>query len=304
MLGEFEKRYEEKHPQVDVQWLDMGSQDVYDRIRTEKDNPQADIWWGAPSTIFIKAEKEGLLERYIPTWDSLVVNGFKSPHGFWFGMFQTPEVIAYNTHLLTKNDVPKDWDELLDAEWKGKILIRYPLASGTMRVIYCAMILKEMQRTGNIEDGFQWLRRLDANTKTYTADPTQMYLKLAREEGALTVWNLTDILFQAKENGYPFDYVFPVSGTPVLTEGIAIVKGTKHAHLAKDFYEFVTSKENLILQANRFHRIPTRKDVPKSELPAWMNVEIKMMPIDWALLAEKEKEWMQYWDENVKGKSR
>ena len=29
MLSEFEKRYESLHPDVDVQWLDMGSQDVY-----------------------------------------------------------------------------------------------------------------------------------------------------------------------------------------------------------------------------------------------------------------------------------
>ena len=61
MLEEFAQKFEAANPGVDVQWLDMGSQEAYDRIRTEMANPQADVWWGAPSTIFMRAEKEGLL---------------------------------------------------------------------------------------------------------------------------------------------------------------------------------------------------------------------------------------------------
>ena len=45
MLADFQKLYEEAHPGQEVHWLDMGSQDAYDRIRTERANPQADIWW-------------------------------------------------------------------------------------------------------------------------------------------------------------------------------------------------------------------------------------------------------------------
>ena len=60
LLTEFEKRFEAQNPNIDVRWLDMGSQDALDRVRSEKANPQADIWWGAPSTMFSQAEKEGL----------------------------------------------------------------------------------------------------------------------------------------------------------------------------------------------------------------------------------------------------
>jgi iron(III) transport system substrate-binding protein len=64
MLTEFEKSFEAANPDTDIQWLDMGSQEVYDRVRTEKANPLADIWWGAPATMFMRAEKEGFLEKY------------------------------------------------------------------------------------------------------------------------------------------------------------------------------------------------------------------------------------------------
>ena len=32
MLSEFEKQFEAAHPNIDVQWLDMGSQEVFDRV--------------------------------------------------------------------------------------------------------------------------------------------------------------------------------------------------------------------------------------------------------------------------------
>src|SRR5512143_2538917 len=42
LLGLFERQFEAAHPDVDVRWLDMGSQEVLDRLRAEKANPQAD----------------------------------------------------------------------------------------------------------------------------------------------------------------------------------------------------------------------------------------------------------------------
>ena len=303
MLTAFEQEYEHLHPDVDVQWLDMGSQDAYDRIRTERENPQADIWWGAPSTTFAKAEKDSLLEKYIPTWDGAVKPEMKSQFGFWYGTFLTPEVIMYNNHVLGDSTAPHDWDDLLDKKWKDKIIIRYPIASGTMRIIFSAMIEREAKKSGNMDAGFDWLLRLDANTKDYAADPTQMYLKIAREEGLVTLWDLPDVMLQTRVNGYPFGYVVPASGTPLIVDCIAIVRGTKHRDEAERFYEFVTSKQSLIQQAKEFGRIPARDDIPLSDLPSWIaGLNLKPMDVDWEQLQANEKQWIKRWDEDVKGK--
>jgi len=305
MLSAFEKQFEAKYPDVDVQWLDMGSQDAYDRIRTERENPQADIWWGAPLTTFAKAEAESLLERYTPSWDNAVSAEFKSANGFWYGTFATPEVIMYNNRLLSEADAPKDWDELLEPKWRNKIIIRNPIASGTMRIIFSSLIQREAARAGNVDAGFAWLRKLDANTKTYAADPTQLYLKIAREEGVVTVWNLPDVVLQAQTNGYPFGYVIPKSGTPLITDCIAIVRGTKNRKEAELFYELVTSKEAMIQQAIKFFRIPTRSDIPKNDMPDWIrSLAFAPMKIDWQAIEANEKAWMKRWDEEVKGKGK
>ena len=82
LLSDHEIRFEARYPRVDVKWLDMGSQDVLDRLRSEKNNPQADIWWGAPSDLFEQAGEEGLLLPYRPSWAETVV-----PRGSGFGGF-------------------------------------------------------------------------------------------------------------------------------------------------------------------------------------------------------------------------
>ena len=303
MLAEFEKAYEALHSDQDVQWLDMGSQDVIDRIRTERSNPQADVWWGAPSITFLRAERESLLVRYVPSWDTVVHRELRSPDQFWYGTFFTPEVIMYNSRVLKKEDAPSDWDDLLDPRWRGKIIVRSPLASGTMRIIYSALLMRETARRGSVEDGLAWLKRLDANTKTYAADPTQLYLKIAREEGLVTLWNLPDVIIQVERNKYPFAYKFPLSGTPLITDGIAIVRGAPHPDQARQFYEFVTSRESLTRQARAFGRIPARHDIPRDSLPDWIaNLSIVPMTLDWSTLAANEQAWMKRWDDEVKGR--
>lgn len=299
MLGAYEERFEAENPDVDVRWIDMGGQDAYDRIRTERQNPQASLWWGGASMAFERAAGEGLLEPYRPTWADAVPPIGKGSDEMWYGTYLTPEVITYNTRSLADEQPPQDWDELLEPEWDDRVLIRYPLASSTMRTIWGAMILRQP----SVEEGYIWLARLDRNVKTYTADPTQLYLKLAREEGDVTLWNMPDTYIQANTVGYPFDYVIPASGTPLLTDGIALVKGGPNMEAAQTFYEFVTSDSALVEQAHTFYRIPVRTDIAPERLPEWMTrVDIKPMDMEWERLAEEGAQWMQYWDEHIKGR--
>ena len=305
LLSEFEASFEREHPNLDVRWLDMGSQDALDRVRSEKENPQADIWWGAPSTLFQQAEKEGLLQPYHPTWAGEVSADARSVGDFWYGTYETPEVIAYNTAVLKPEEAPQDWDDLLDPKWRNKIILRDPLASGTMRTVFCAMILRNFQMTSSPEDGFQWLKKLDANTKDYVANLTLLSQKLARQEGLVTVWNMPDIELQRAQYNYPLAYVIPKSGTPVVTDGIALLSSAKHIDVAKEFYEYATSKQSIVLAAQKFYRIPCRKDIPSQELPKWIRqTPIRTMPVDWKMLEEKSSEWMKRWDSQIRNKGR
>lgn len=301
MLGYFEKAFEAKYPEIDVIWLDMGSQTVLDRIRTEKENPQADVWWGGPKELFEQGEKLGLLEKFTPGWADHVDADFKSPDDYWYAPFQTPECIMYNSKLLTPEEAPKDWDDLLSPKWNQKVIIRDPVQSGTMRTIFAAMIAKEIRRTGSLDSGYAWLKKLDQNTKSYAADPTQLYLKLARGEALVSLWNLTDVLLQSRQNKYPFGFTIPKSGTVSAIEGIGIVAKARHKEKAKLFYEFVTSRESLQEQAKTFFRLPTRKDVQVTT--DWMvEAQFRRLDIDEAGMVQNQRAWIDYWQTDIRAK--
>ncbi len=307
LLGSLEKGFEKAHPNIDVQWVDMGSQEVLDRIRAEKDNPQADVWFGAPAEAFDRATKEDLLEPYIPTWSNAVAIEGRDSGDRWYGTYLTPEVIAYNTDLVKREDAPKDWDEVLDPKWKGKVLIRDPIASGTMRAIFGAIIARSMTKTGSPEQGYEWLRKLDENTREYVLNPTILYQKLGRQEGVITLWDMPDIATLQQRFHIPVDYVIPSSGTPLLVDGIAIVKGTKHPKEAQMYYEFVTTLDAMKDAAVNHLRIPARTDIPQDQLPQWIrdaNAKIKPMAVDRKMMAEHLNEWMKYWDANIRNSRR
>src|SRR3989442_1341865 len=67
LLTLLERRLEELHPDVEVGWLDRGSEEVYDRLRPERPTPRGDVWCGAPATIFARGARDSLLESFRPT---------------------------------------------------------------------------------------------------------------------------------------------------------------------------------------------------------------------------------------------
>lgn len=299
----FEERFEAAHPGVDVQWVDMGSQEALDRIRSERANPQGDVWYGGPALFFSRAAGEGLLEPYRPDWAEKVIPEARGAGDLYYGVYLTPAVIAYNSEAVPRDEVPRDWDDILDSRWSQQVLIRDPIASGTMRTIFGMIMYRGIEATGDTAAGYDWLRRLDAQTKEYVLNPAILYQKLARQEGAITLWNLPDVL-RAKDKGFPLDYVLPASGTPILVDGIAVIKGAKQPELAAEFVDYVGSVEGQLVAARLAFRNLTRTDIPADSLPAWLvevNSQLKPMDLDWALLEERGREWIRYWDNYIRG---
>jgi len=305
LLDDFAQRFEKDHPGVKVHWLDMGAQDALDRVRSERANPQADLWWGAPAPLFMRAAQENLLEPYRPTWAAAVDSSYYDAQNRWYATWITPEVIMYNSQTLTRETAPQDWEDVLAEKWRGKIALRDPLASGTMRAIFFALISRQLQNSGSVHAGYDWLRQLEANTKTYAANPTLLYLALSRGEAQFTLWNHPDVLLQKHQYGYPFEYVVPKSGVPLVPEGIALVAGAKNLALAQIFYEYVTTPESYLYAAKKYWRIPSRGDLNFAEFsPETDPGNFPGMSLNWKLFADSSETWMKYWDANIRNQGK
>lgn len=305
LLTLVEKTYEAAHSDVDVRWLDMGSQDVYDRMRAEKANPSGDVWYGGPNLVFANGARDQLLEPFEPTWAAAIPPESRNPQKLYFGLYRTPVVIVYNSAAVPAEEAPKDWDDLLDPRWKKKILIRDPLASGTMRVVWGTILERSLASTGSVESGFDWLRRLDGQTKEYVFNPSILLEKIVRREGLITIWDLPDTLFEMRRG--PLAYEFPRSGTPVIDDAVGLVRGARHAVAAKAFIEWLGSVEAQRLAAERAFRLPARTDIPETELPEWARgVQKALVPaqLDWERIGREGPGWMSRWDREVRGKGK
>ena len=301
-----EKDFESRNPDIDLRWLDMGSQEILDRIRFEKVNPQADVWFGGPTTIFDNGAAESLLTAYRPAWADHVSSRGVGPGDLYWPVYETPAIIAFNSRAVCPDEAPRDWDDVLAPRWTNKILIRDPVASGTMRAIWGLIIQRASRFPGDTAPGMAWLRRLDAQTKAYTLNPSILDQKLARQEGLVTLWDLPDILI-SQNKGMPFGYNFPTSGTVVIDDAIGLVRGSRHPEAARRFIDYVGSQEAQLLAARKVFRLPARTDLPADSVPAWVG-EVKrtmvVADVDWKELAEKGSEWMGYWDQHVRGSGR
>jgi iron(III) transport system substrate-binding protein len=303
LLTLMEKEFEKAHPKIDVRWLDMGSQEVYDRVRSEAANPQADVWFGGPQTIFVRGAEEGFLAPYRPEWAEAVPAVSRGKGDLYFGTYRTAPVLVFNSKAVRPDEAPRDWDDLLDPKWRGKILIRDPLASGTLRTLFGMILARSVHETGSAGRGLAWLDRLDAQTKEYVPNPALLMEKLNRREGLITVWELTDMLWQEKR-GAPLGFRFPTSGTPVIDDSIGLVKGAKHPAEAKLFIDWVGGREAQELAAREAFRLPARTDLPAESLPAWAQQVLKdLVPaeVDWELISKNGQEWMSLWDRTVRG---
>lgn len=304
LLELLESEYEAENPNIDIRWLDMGSQEVYDRIRSEAVNPQADVWFGGPDTIFSRGAEEGLLAAYRPGWAESVPATSRHPGDLYFGLYEAVPVLVYNSEAVVAEEAPRGWDDLLDDRWADKLVIRDPLASGTMRTVFGMILARSVAETGSVDRGFEWLLRLDRQTREYAVNPALLFEKLNRQEGLVSIWELTDMLF-LQQRGAPLAYVFPSDGTPVIDDSIGLVKGSRREEAARRFIDWVGSRESLLLAAREAFRLPARNDIPTSELPPWAQEarnQIIRSQIDWELIGTHGAEWMKRWDREVRSR--
>ena len=269
-----------------------------ERVRAEKANPQSDVMYGAPSSVFLELKDEGLFDAFAPSWADRIDPLFKDAENYWFGTIQTPVVMFYNSELLTKEQAPEDWSDLAKVEYKNKLVFRNALSSSA-RATYSSL-LQQFEKKGELEKGWELMKAIDANTKQYYGSGSLMFQAVGRKEAAVSFMVLNSVIDNKIKNKMPLEVIDAKSGSPVITDGIALIHGAKHPYAAKAFIDFAGSAKIQALLANKFNRLPTHPDA-LADSPKWMaDISFKVMDVDWGALAKNQSQWMQKWDAEVK----
>lgn len=280
----------EKETGIKTEYINLKGE-LAERVRAEKDNPQADIMFGGASNLFMDLKDEDVFASFEPSWAKDIEPMFKDPEGFWYGTIKTPVVTFYNSEVWNAEDLPKDWKDLADSKYKDHLIFRNALSSSA-RVMYSALI---------VEEGWDFMQALDNNTKGYYDSGSLMMQAIGRKEASISFSTLNDIFDNKIKNNLPIEIINLESGFPVITDGIALINNAPHPEAGKQFIEFAGSAKIQSLLANEFNRMPTHPDAISAS-PEWMGkVEFNVMEVDWVELSEKQSEWMQKWDTEIKG---
>jgi iron(III) transport system substrate-binding protein len=272
LIGEFEKRF----PFIKVKLNRTGSEKLLTRILTEARAKKtfADVIQTVEFSMHI-FNRRGLLARYMPQANSLYPKDFKE-EGFWTTVYYNSYVTAYNTRLVSARALPKTYNDLLDAKWKGKLMME-----GTKAEWFAGML----QILGQ-EPGLNYMRALARQQPSPREGHELLAQLVAAGEGVFDINIPAASVERMKERGAPIDWTAlgPVPSTMV---GAGVAAQAPHPNAARIFLDFLLSREGQKLMQTP-GRMSARGDFTNEQ--AAMLKDLKIVPVH-PSLAEKLDEY-------------
>lgn len=120
------------------------SAEIHEKVRTEvaSGTVEGDIWDGIPPVAALAVD-EGLNQEFVsrlPEYTASYPDEWRDDpmraDGYVINVFDTPFAPMINTDLVTGNDTPTSWLDLLDPKWKGQLVIDSPTLQGTLYRLY------------------------------------------------------------------------------------------------------------------------------------------------------------------------
>lgn len=284
-----------KETGVNVEFINLKGE-LADRVRSEKDNPQADIMFGGDTSTYMQLKEEGLYEKTEPSWNNELDKSYKDSEGYWYGTIKTPVMIFYNTELLSADKAPKDWSDLTKDEYKDLIVTRDSLSSSMRSTV--SNLINYYSTTKSEDEAWKYLEDLNKNIKNYYNSGSVMYSAIGKGEAAISVAVLSDIIDNKEKNNMPLEVVDAESGSVVITDCVAALKNAPHPNAAAKFVDFVGSAKVQAMIANDFNRIPTLDSALKDS-PEWMSKEYKAMDVDWSVIGKNQSNWIEKWETDI-----
>ncbi|MEI3612795.1 ABC transporter substrate-binding protein [Pseudogracilibacillus sp. SO30301A] len=287
----------EKDTGIKVDFVRMSGGEILSRVRAEKDNPKASIWYGGPADSFVAAKDEELLHPYISPNSENIDDQLKDEDGYWTGIYNEVLGFILDDRFFDERgiDKPSTWKDLLNEEYNGQIAVANPGASGTAFLLLSGMV----QELGE-EEGLQYMEELDNNVKQYTKSGSAPAKSAGLGEAAIGITFIHNGLRHMEEGFDNISVVAPEDGTWSSTAAVGIIEGAPELDAAKEFVDWALTKEaQEIGQQFGSYQFPSNPDanIPEQAKP-YENVNILDYDLDWS--GENRAGLVEKWDSAIK----
>jgi ABC-type Fe3+ transport system substrate-binding protein len=261
--------------------LRAGTPVSHETIVKWKGRPEADVFWGGESALFDDLEAKKLLARLdvsADLWDAIPATigtpkpiPLKDPQRFWVGTALEVYGVAFSPRLLKRLGVPeiRDWDDVLNPKLKGQVAQCTPTRSSSSHATYEVILQSRGER-----DGWEWLKRLAANTGAFVPSSREVPAVVARTEFAVGFGVPSYYAFEEKLAGFDIRFVAPKNAF-VTPEPMAILAGARHPKAARAFIEFLLTErgQRVFMERGLFPITPRYKVQGPAGSTAEMAVE-------------------------------
>ncbi len=193
-----------------------------------------------------------LLLQYKPIRESELLPEFQNldPDNYFSTATAGPMCIVYNTDDVSEADAPKNWPDLLDPKWKGKVAIRHPGFSGYVGI--WGVKMEELY-------GFEFFEKMLEQDPYIGRSSIDVVTTTVSGETIVGAGPAASSL-SATSKGNPIANVYPTDGTVIITSPSGILANAPHPNAAKLFTEFLLGVEFNEVVAEQFGT-PTRTGI-------------------------------------------
>ena len=249
------------------------------RLRAQADHPAADVFWSSEIFQTIRLAEEGIFAPYDgPETQGWPVQ-FADPNGRWHAFALRARVIAYDTRRVAPAEAPRKLEDLLDARWKGRLVMARPQFGTTRGDVASWFVHYGPRRAKEI------LRGLKANEVRFVQGNSTA-VRMVAQGRADACFTDTDDVYVAQRNGWPIA-MSPLDqggkGALAIPNTAALVAGGPNPAGARKLLAFLLSeKVELDLARNESHNTPIRSHLAR-QFPKYALG--KALEVDYARIA-------------------
>ena len=225
-------RFQAKYPFVKLQFNRASSEKLLTKLFAEAraKGAFADAIQTLGFSMYTLRKKQ-LLGQYLSPENSFYPKEFKE-EGYWTTVYTNPYATAYNPKLVSKEQVPRSYDDLLKPMWQGKMLLE------PTKVDWFAGVLQIMGK----EKGLKYMRELAKQKLMHRTGHELLAQLVAAGEASIDVNIPAPSVDRLKKRGAPIEWVaFPP--TPATMIGIGITSQPQHPNAARLYVDFILSNE-------------------------------------------------------------
>lgn len=279
-------KFNEDYPNIRVEHIRLGSNPLIERFQTEFDAGRhlTDVLITFPDERVYEGMKTGWMMEWTPPEAANFNSDFIQDNKL-FTLQVAREAIIWNKNRVKDDEAPKEWADLFDPKWKGKVGMNPPWRSVSIQ-----QIVAYWEDLG-LGDTAQKLKDNDVRFFEGSGGIIQAVVR-----GDVLLAELTDLpLNPLLDDGAPIGFVYPASGTTLSANKAFVAANAPNPNAAKVFLNWLMSEKGQA-HLQTYAGLPVTRNgaPPLSHTPATADLP-KTVDGESILTPERQSEIVNHW---------